>query len=235
MNIKILSLLIKLRRIMKRIFLLTVVTFALASFTNAQLFVGGEISFGSTSGKVKSGTVTVEQPSATDFAFAPIIGFGFSDNFEVGLELSFMTSKEKDPTVDPAEEYKASGFGLTPFARYYPIKMDKFGVFLQGGVLFASGSSKTTIGNVTVDGPKMSAVGFTIFPGVSYDLNDNISLLAQIDGFNIGYVKTTLKQTVNIGGTDVEVKDSNNAFGAGVGLNELATTGAITIGAVVRF
>ena len=82
--------------------------------------------------------------------------------------------------------------------------MDKFGVFLKV-VYCLLQAHQNYSGNVTLMDQNVSSWRY-YFPRVSYDLNDNISLLAQIDGFNIGYVKTTLKQAVNIGGTDVEVK-----------------------------
>ncbi len=212
---------------MKKLFLVTIVAFAMSSISNAQFFVGGGVGFDLTGGKTVIGSTTTDKPKTTSFDFSPVVGYVLSDNLEVGLELSLNTEKTK--TFDTPETIgKTTGFGLSPFARYYAVKMDKFGIFAQGVLVYNLETSKLTVSSTTTKGPKTTTLGFGVLPGISYDLNDQISLLAHINGLNLGFTRETEKD-------DNGNKDIDNNFGFGVNLNGIVTTGAISIGAIVKF
>lgn len=224
---------------MKRLLLLTVLAFAFVSFSNAQVFVGGSIGVEGLNGSTRTEDVTDDKPSTTSFTFSPVIGYTFSEEFEAGIALGIMTGKMKNPSnieLIPDEVETMFGYGASIFARYYPIRMDEFGLFLHGELLFSSILEKMKIGDTKIDGPTTYTFGFGILPGVSYDISDNVSLYAQINALNLGFVRMIEKTTTTLfDGTEVESVSTQNAYGFGVNLREIVTSGDITIGAIIRF
>jgi opacity protein-like surface antigen len=135
------------------------------------------------------------------------------------------------PGIPDDEINKSFTFGLTPFVRYYAFRINKLALFAQGNIGFSTTKTKEKIGSTTNDGPTTNIFGFDVYPGISYDLNDRISLEAVIGGFNFGFTSAVEKEEV----AGETVKDITNTFGLGADLNNLATSGFITVGAIVKF
>lgn len=224
---------------MKRLIVFTVLIFALVSFSNAQIFVGGSIGVEGLSGSIKVQDETVLQPTATTFSFAPVVGYAFSEEFEAGIGLGIMTGKIKTPSnLDdvPDQIETMFGYGVGLFGRYYPVRMDEFGLFLHGEFMLSSISQKIKAGDTKIDGPSTFTFGFAITPGVSYDIGENVSLFTQINALNFGFLRM-VQTTTTTAFDDTEIKNVTvqNAYGFGVNLNEIVTSGDITIGAIIRF
>ncbi|HNV51598.1 MAG TPA: outer membrane beta-barrel protein [Tenuifilaceae bacterium] len=216
---------------MKRIAFVLFLFLSTIFTANAQYFVGGSFGFNTTGGKVKYDGNSTDKASTTTFGFSPKVGYVLSENFCIGLQLNLSTRKVTTPGAPDDIVEKSFTFGLTPFARYYAVRLNKLALFAQGNIGFSTTKTKEKVGSTSNDGPTTNIFGFNVHPGISYDLNDRVSLEAVIGGFNFGFTSAVEKEDI-AGETQ---KDITNTFGLGVDLNNIATTGFITIGAIVKF
>ena len=90
---------------------------------------------------------------------------------------------------------------------------------------FSKSSVKT--GGTTDDGPKQTRTYLNIFPGLSYDISEKLSLETALHFLNFGYSYTTSK--------DGFFKDNGSNFNIGAGLSNIVSLDAITIGAIYKF
>lgn len=209
---------------MKRITFALILLF-IASGAFAQIFVGGSVGFSLTGGKIENGNTSVDKPTQTYFSLAPKAGMFLSEKLAIGATLGYSIQSEKTPGT-PEEIDRTSTIGITPFVRYYAFTLNKFSLFAQGNLGFSYSVEKNKVGSTTTTGPKTTTMGISAFPGISYKLSDKIELEAIIGGFNFGLNRTSVKQNNNTNIT--------NNFGFGVNLDGIATTGLITIGAIVK-
>jgi hypothetical protein len=208
-----------------RIFLITLISLFCVSL-NAQIFVGGNFTFNTHNDKTDLGTTAIEKISDYSFDFSPKAGMFIFDKLAFGLALdiyfSGSTSGVSTETIS-----KSSGFGLSPFMRYYAVKWNKFSLFGQGniGLEFSNASRKT--GTTTTDGPKTTTMYLSVYPGLSYDISEKLSLEISLNILSFGFDHKTTKQ-----GTSKEV---NSGFNIGAGLSNIVSIGAITVGAIYKF
>ena len=214
---------------MKKLFYLLAITLVTTSAMNAQFFAGGGFSLSTSGGSTDNAGTTTDKTKTTSFSFSPMGGYIVSEKIYAGayLNLGIGTSK----TTAPETKTTTTSFGLTPFVRYYALQMNKFSIFGQAQLGFSLSKQKNEAGGTTTDGPKTSSIGFSIFPGLAYDINDKVQLYAAINGFNFGFNHTVVKQ--DIAGN--EYVDKTNTFGMGVNLGNLATSGNLTIGMIYKF
>ncbi len=191
----------------------------------AQLFVGGNLGFSTTGGKIENGNSSIDKTTQTNFSVTPKVGIFLSEKVAIGAMLDFSIQGEKTPG-NPEEIDRTTTFGIAPFARYYAFTFNKLSVFAEGSLGFFYGVEKNKVGSTTTTGPKTTTLGLSAHPGISYKLTDNIELNAIIGGFNFNLSRVSVK---NNNTTDV-----TNNFGFGANLDNIATTGLITIGAIVK-
>ncbi|HUW06140.1 MAG TPA: outer membrane beta-barrel protein [Williamwhitmania sp.] len=212
---------------MKRILFALLVLLTCSVGAQAQYFVGGQFGFNTTGGSQKSGGVTVDKPKNTSFNFSPSIGKFISDKLAVGVSLNFTAQSLKTTVGGNTYTDKTTGFGIAPFARYYFLQMNKFGIFAQGQIGFSYSDSKQP--SVGPDEEiKTTTFGFIILPVVYYNVSEKLSLEASISLFNFGFNTSTQKDQNNN-------KDITNSFGFGAGLDGLVNTGNFSIGAIYKF
>lgn len=197
--------------------------------SQAQFFVGGGVSLSSQGGTYKSGTTSRDLDSDFKFDFSPMAGYFLSEKLCAGAMITFGNEKAVHVLADVTDY--SSSFGIAPFARYYPVKVNKFSVYMQGTAGIHFSSSKQKDAGVTTDGPKNTLIGFSVSPGLEYDLTEKISLETGINFLSLGFYQNTAKETVG----NVETTTTNNGFTFGAGLDNILSVNAITIGAIYRF
>jgi opacity protein-like surface antigen len=87
--------------------------------------------------------------------------------------------------------------------------------------------STTKSGGLTVDGPKEIRAYLNIYPGLSYDLTDNLSFQTSLNFLSLGYSYFVSR--------DGSFKDVTSSFNFGTGLSNILSIGSITIGAIYKF
>jgi outer membrane protein len=193
---------------------------------NAQVFVGGNFSFSTSSNKTNDGGTTILKSSSYNFGLSPNVGKFLSEKMAVGLSLDISFIRNSTG-VNPETVNKSTSIGGSPFLRYYAIKWNKFSLFGQGNIGLSFSGSSTKTGGVTSNGPKNTSVYLSIYPGLSYDINDKFSLQTSLNFLSLGYNYTTSK----IG----TYKSKSSGFNVGAGLDNIVTVGTITIGAIYKF
>lgn len=137
---------------MKKIFVSMIFAFC-AIAANAQFYVGGTVGFSS----IEENNVTI-----SNFTLAPEVGYKIDENWDLGLELGFSTAKETG-------EDSNNMFTLAPYARYTFAKLSNVDFFVQGQLEYINYGEDCG-----------SGFGFAIEPGVSFNVNDKISLIGKI-------------------------------------------------------
>jgi hypothetical protein len=189
---------------------------------NAQVFIGGNFGFTTSNHKSDNGNKT----SNYSLNLSPIAGKFLSEKFAIGaaFDISFAGSTSG---VNPETTSNSSTFGGSLFLRYYAIKWDKFSVFGQGNIGLGFSNSSTKADGSTTDGPKITELYFSVYPGLSYDINDKLSLQTSLNILSLGYNYTTTKMGTTTG-------NSSN-FNIGAGLSNIVSISAITVGAIYKF
>jgi outer membrane protein len=211
-----------------KIFTIAVLLLFISSMVKAQLFVSGSLSLSTSNSKYTSGTTTEDGDKTFDFNFNPKVGFFLNDKFAVGLGFLFGTSKTTTPVYDEFgaktdEIYKLNSWGIAPFARYYLAKTGNLSFFGEGTLGFGGGTTKTTTGSTTVEGPKVTMMGIYIAPALSYDLSDKFAIEASFG--ELSYSSTTSKQTI----ATVENKSTTSGINLSLDLTSLS------FGAIFKF
>lgn len=149
---------------MKKLFMMAVMAIVAVS-ASAQVYVGGSLGF-------KSVDKEGEDDSRNTFTIAPEVGYNLGDAWAIGATLNFGYDKQGDAS--------ATTIGIAPYARYNFARIDKVRFFVDGVVEFESYKPK--------DVDAMNGWGIGVKPGVAFDLNDKVSLIAHV-GY-LGYADT---------------------------------------------
>lgn len=207
-----------------RVFLIVLFSFIYISL-NAQVFVGGSVRF-NTSNNEHNGTTTTFKTSNYSLDLGPSMGKFLSEKLAIGLALDISLSGNKTD-VNTETISKSSGIGISPFLRYYALKWNKFSVYGQGNIGLDFSNSSVKTGGTTTDGPKNTVAYLSIYPGLSYDITDKLSLQTSLNILSFGYNYVITK--------DGSSKDKGSSFNIGAGLGNIISVGAITIGGIYKF
>src|SRR5450759_1942136 len=208
-----------------RIILIVLFSFFYVSLS-AQFFAGGNFGLNTSGGSTDDGTIKTDKPSTISFNFSPRVGTFLSENLAAGAALNFSLSRTKTPGT-PETIDKSSTIGVSPFLRYYAIKLDKFSVFAQGNIGFSYTRPTTKVGGTLTGGPITTNLYLNVVPGLAYDLSEKFSLETSINVLSFGYYHTTIKNG--------SAKNKTSSFGMGAGLDNIVTVGNISIGAIYKF
>jgi opacity protein-like surface antigen len=203
--------------------------FCIFAGLEAQVFVGGNLGLNSNGGSTKVGTTTTDKTKYFSFNINPMAGYFLSDKLSVGAMLNFGSSKQTIPGT-PEEVNTTTSFGLTPFARYYPLTFQRFSVFGEATIGISNSNQKNKTGATTNQGPKTTNLGFSVYPGIEYALSDKIHLETSINILRLSLNSSTSKQTI----ANEEQVDKTTSFSFGAGLNNVVNVGSITIGAYYK-
>lgn len=207
-----------------RVFLIALFSFIYISL-NAQVFVGGSVRF-NTSNSEDNGTTTPQKVSNYNLDLIPSVGKFLSEKLAIGLALNVSLTGNKT-AVNTETISKSSGIGIRPFLRYYALKWNKFSIYGQGNIGLDFYNSSVETGGTTTDGPKQTIASLSIYPGLSYDVSEKLSLQTSLNIFSFGYNYGIVN--------DGSSKDKISSFNIGAGLGNIISVGEITIGGIYKF
>ncbi len=193
---------------MRKLVLLFLIALSATVVSAQECFVGGSLGFNTNSN------------DQTSFNISPEIGKILSEKLWVGVGVNFGMNMVEEASVKTTQ----TKIGVTPYARYYMFRLNKFALAAQGSLGFSYGTSKVEAGSVSTDGPKTTSFGFNVAPYLTYDLTDRVVLHARINGFNFGVNHSSVKDG-----------DSTTSFGLGANTNNLVNVNALTVGALIKF
>ena len=177
-----------------------ILLFALAFTTisaNAQKgswYVGGNAGFSSSQNKYSNGTITVEGGKNTNWSFSPEVGTFITNNIQLGVGVTMAGNKTDNQSTTVSNINKNTSYGGTLYSRYFFGK-EAFKPFVGLNVSALSGGSKTTIGNVTSDGPDNFTFGSNINAGFGYAISKKFTTVGSF-GF-LGFTRYTQKSGIN--------------------------------------
>lgn len=222
---------------MKSLRLTIIALFAFVTMANAQFYVGGSFGINSNTNSSKSGSVKVKGPSSFSFGLAPELGIFLSEDLAVGGRIGFQIATNKTRGEGGERGTKSINFGITPYANYYLLHVGKLSIFAEANLPIGFGSSSLSALGTTTDGPSTFNFGINLLPGLAYKVNDNILLRTRINflnvGFNLHRESTTFSNPLDNSTRKSSKIDTSFKFGAN--MDNIATLGAISIGAIFIF
>ena len=219
---------------MKKIILSVLAIAAMATTANAQLWVGGSVSFSHSDAASKTSDTKHKSGSINTFAFAPKVGFDLNEQLSVGGMFNLRTEMNKNYTYDVDDKENvlkntSSTIGVTPFARYKFAEFNKFGLVAEAGLPISHASSKTDNGSKTIKGNPATAIGLYVKPILTYSLNDNFQLECGLNFLSLNAEHSVIKDRDNS-----KNKSINNNFNFGANTGNVVNVGNITIGFIYR-
>lgn len=143
-----------------------------AQTSQGNMMLGGGLNFASTS--YQSGNAN----DRSGVAFTPSFGYFISDDFALGAELAFASSRTGTGNAKTIE----NSFAFGPFARYYLFTSnEQFGFFGQAQLAFGTGKRDPAVGNVS----KSNAISFAVSPGAAFFFNEHWAVEFYMDLFAI--------------------------------------------------
>lgn len=144
--------------------------------------------------------------SFTTFGIAPEFGYFIADDMIVGLGV-FYTGSRYDDGLDSDDadhtELNMNTFGLNPYFRYLFINKEKFNVYAQAGLTYATSKSDAS------GAKSINFFDISVMPGISYNLSDRFAINA-----TYGYLGYS-----NLGIEDAD--ESENSFGLKLDMSTL--------------
>lgn len=151
---------------------------------NAQLWIGGEVGFNSTTNTIKEGSVSVDQNSK-NFTIAPELGYNLSDKWAIAAKLGYEYSENDANIAAFIADFDAPSFlrnintntfYINPYVRYTFVKVGNFSAFLDGGVAYGFSHINGTSDYLN----NINLFKVSVNPGVAYALNPKVGLVAHI-------------------------------------------------------
>ena len=178
---------------------------------NAQVWIGGEVGFNTSTNTVKVNGVSTDE-TTNNFTIAPEIGYNLSDKWAVAVKVAFAHSGNNAQVAALVANWginnaTTNAFAINPYARYTFVKFEKVNLFVDGGV----GYTHTKAGDA-----KNNQFAIGLMPGVAVNLNEKLSFVAHV-GF-LGYENEKVKgddKSTNTFGFDL----NGNALSFGVYYN----------------
>jgi hypothetical protein len=163
---------------MKKLFYLSIVFAFIANMSFSQTFIGGSLSYSSSSSSQKIGTTTTDGNTYSNFELSPSVGYYLSDDFALGAELMLSVDVTTNPNGTNGEDKNTTTiYGIGPFMRYHFYEVDKFRFFGQAQIGFGFGTDKYKAGGSTTSVESdIFALRIKAFPGIAYELTESIDL-----------------------------------------------------------
>ena len=195
---------------MKKIVMMAVMAVAALS-ANAQVWIGGEVGFNTTTNTIKVNGASTDK-TTNNFILAPEVGYNLNEKWAVAMKLGFIHADDNSDVkglisnVLPFEigSIATNAFAINPYVRYTFVKAGNFSFFADGGIGYA---------NIHVNGmsdyfKNINQLKVGINPGVTYAISPKVSLVAHLG--DLSYQSTWSKAK------NYDVKVSQNKFNIGL-------------------
>lgn len=164
-------------------------------------------------------------PGNTEFKtfnsqFSPAYGYAVKKNLIIGGDIVLQSGKNEGNNTSQ----RSRGFGAGFFLRKYLPLGKGFYLFGQGRFGVGQINTKTIIGNFPANetNSKQTNVGLTVYPGVSYAINNKLQLEVGLN--DLLYLQYTQGRTET---ENSPVESSFNSISIG---SNIASVGALTVG-----
>jgi hypothetical protein len=205
---------------MKKMILIYALLLATSIVCSAQFFIEGDLGASVSNHKVEYGGVESDSNSNFNLFFSPRIGYWLNDRMAIGINITYSGApKYSSLRVSPPEDYgliiktegKSYEWKGSIFGRYKLFRMDKLSVLAECSMGINGGFSKIRSESITKTRESSTSFGINVFPVVSYNLTDRISIIAICDFMRFGFISGTTKNY----DTDMSIISSYFGFNTG--------------------
>ena len=227
----------------KNIIFVFAIMFLTATSGYAQFFIEGSVS-ANFSEKENDGTT--DKSSISYFGISPKAGYWLNDRWAIGAGLSYSRlAEEYSYTVitEYVNERLTPMLEFSVFSRYQLLRNGKWAVLAECSFDVGRETSETKNESVTGAKESMTTFGINVFPLITYDLTDRISLVAGCDFMKVGFASKTLKieypemdnDNNTIIGNGNKIKETTNRFYFGAGSTVFNSLADISVGFIYNF
>ena len=202
---------------------------------NTQFLFEGSIGVSHNSYTVSDSGIT-ENPSSFLMSLAPKVGYKLNDGIAVGVHthVSWYTERNMTSDLDQPEhkmEWKkrGTGWGFSIFGRYKLLGTEKLSFLVETPIGINGSTTKEKTGTVSKKKQTMSQIFVNVFPAISYDLTEKISIIATCDFLSLGFSSFTIKYE------DIDRKVTTNRFEFGAQSTLFKSLCNIRIGIIYNF
>jgi hypothetical protein len=197
---------------MKKIMMIAAMMVAAVS-ANAQVWIGGEVGFNTSTNTVKVSGVSTDE-TTNNFTIAPEIGYNLSDKWAVAVKVAFAHSGNNAQVAALVANWginnaTTNAFAINPYARYTFVKSGNFSAFVDGGIGYIS----THVNGTSDFLNNINQIKVGINPGVAYAISPKVSLVAHLG--DLSYQNTWCK-VKEIDAFDFDYKVSQGKFNIGL-------------------
>ncbi|WP_462281597.1 outer membrane beta-barrel protein, partial [Salinivirga cyanobacteriivorans] len=154
--------------------ILLIITMVAFIGVNAQINIGGSVGFSVSNSESTTDGTSVDGPSNTNIRLLPEVEYMLAENLSIGGQIGFSFNK----TNDDANDYESSlfMFEIAPYGRMYFPLGENIELFGEGGIGFARGTEKITVGSTTNDGNTYTDFSLGVAPGLRYAISEKLKL-----------------------------------------------------------
>jgi len=161
---------------------------------NAHYFVDASFGVSTDIGKNSVNGVSSDYPSFSYFNISPKVGYWLNDHIAVGAQVSFdyriikgMTSDPDTPDQEIKYKKLSPGWGFSIFGRYKLWGTGKFSLLAESPIGIGGGITKEKKALITKKNQSTSFFNISVYPLVSYDLTDKLSLIAKCEILSLNF------------------------------------------------
>ncbi|OJJ23159.1 hypothetical protein BKI52_02050 [marine bacterium AO1-C] len=119
------------------------------------------------------------------FGFAPRVSYALSDRLVVGGRLGLAFASEEQTVAGQTVKFRANGFAIAPFARYY---------LSLGNRAYFFGEAAFNVGSINLNSDGQNLFSFSLFqvginPGFAFFITDTISIELMVNGISFSSLK----------------------------------------------
>ena len=203
---------------------------------HAQFFIEGSLGASYSVNKGTGGNNS-ESTSLLNFGVAPKVGYWLNDQLAAGIYMSYNRSNQTNRYRNNPDQEKqwqksfSSQFGFSVFSRYRLFYIKKFSVLAESSFGISKGiaKAKSTPTSVAIfNSSSYTSMNINVYPVVSYDLTDRISILTICDFVRLGFNTGTAKFE------STGIKNSSSVFVFNTGSNILNSLADVRVGFIYK-
>jgi len=230
----------------KNIIFVFTIMFLSATSGYAQFFIEGTASVHHNERNLETETLN-RSHNILSFSLSPQAGYWLNDRLAIGAGVSYSYSRQNikdihwDMMTEIVNEDLTSILRFYVFSRYQLLRRGKWALLAECSFNIGGGSSEATWQSSNINGGSsithetgsITTFGVNVFPLITYDLTDRISLMVRCDFLTVGFNHHIGK--VKNSGIDFERKDTHSSFHFGAGSTIFNALSNISIGFIYNF
>jgi hypothetical protein len=221
---------------MKKAVITFIILVATVTAGNAQFFVEGGLGVSFSEGEYTQEGSMTNRTSGSTFNISPKVGYWVNDRMAVGASVFYYGSTQKtaisgpdNPDPERKTELRQPRLGFSVFGRYQLLQISKFSVLAECSMGMHGNKTKQKSESITKETSSDTYLNMNMFPLISYDLTDRISLITTCDFMSLRFTSYTFKNK------EIDRKTTSHGFSFGTNSSIFNSLSDIRIGFMYKF